>query len=58
MPIPRAQSIPATAQEPFDSNMPDPAPQRKDHTAQQHDPAKPDYAEPIVKRLHGRALPE
>jgi hypothetical protein len=62
MPTPRAQGIPATAQEPFDSNMPnsaDPVPQRNiDHTAKQHDPAKPDYADPIVKRLHGRALPE
>jgi uncharacterized protein DUF3306 len=59
---PPTQSIPGTTQEPIKSDIPnyvDPIPQCNiDHTAEQHDSAKPDCAEPILKRLHGRALPE
>jgi hypothetical protein len=62
MPTAQAQSIPGTAQKPIKSDIPnnaDPIPQRNiDHPAEPYDAAKPDHAEPIVKRLHGRALPE
>jgi Protein of unknown function (DUF3306) len=54
--------ISKTAHASVDSNMPeraDPVAQRNvDDRARQHDAAEPDCAQPVVKRRHGRALPE
>jgi hypothetical protein len=62
LPAPPAQRMSGTAQAPVESNMSDradPVPHGNvDHRARQHDAAKPDCAQPVAKRRHGRALPE